>query len=73
MKKSVNKVNKETSFISNEVSLSLELYREGNRFGIWLADNFGGSGIEAVGDTPEEAAKNIASYIADYFYEKESD
>ena len=73
MKKSVNKVNKESSFISGEVSLSLELYRKGNGFGIWLSDNIGGSGIEAVGETPEEAAKNIASYIADYFYEEESD
>jgi len=56
-------------FISGEVNLSLNLYRDGDGFGIWLSDDFGGSGIEATGNTPEEAADNIASYIADYFYE----
>ena len=66
MKKSVNK---KSSFISDEVRLSLVLYKKGKEFGIWLSDDIGGSGIEATGETPEEAANNIASYIADYFYE----
>ena len=60
-------------FIDNEVKLSLELYRDGDGFGIWLADDFGGSGIEATGGTPEEVANNIASYIADYFYKHDED
>jgi hypothetical protein len=68
VKRSVNKVLRESSFIDNDVRLSLELYRDGNGFGIWLSDNLGGSGIKATGNTPEEAANNIASYIADYFY-----
>lgn len=55
----------------NNVRLSLELYRDENGFGIWLSDDLGGSGIEATGSTPEEAANNIASYIADYFYEND--
>ena len=63
----------EVSFIKNDVRLSLELYRNGNGFGIWLSDDVGGSGIEVVGNTPEEAANNIAPYIADYFYEKDCD
>ena len=59
-------------FISG-VNLSLNLYRDGDGFGIWLSDDFGGSGIEATGNTPEEAADNIASYIADYFYEHDDE
>lgn len=60
-------------FIEDSVTLSVELYRDGDAFGIWLADDFGGSGIEATGSTPEEAANNIAAYIADYFYERDYD
>lgn len=60
-------------FISGEVNLSLNLYRDGDGFGIWLADDFGGSGIEATGNTPEETANKIASYIADYFYEHDDE
>ena len=60
-------------FISGEVNISLNLYRDGDGFGIWLSDDFGGSGIEATGNTPEEAADNIASYIADYFYEHDDE
>lgn len=60
-------------FISGEVYISLNLYRDGDGFGIWLSDDFGGSGIEATGNTPEEAANNIASYIADYFYEHDDE
>ena len=73
VKESVRKVIKESQFIGNDVRLSLELYRNGDGFGIWLSDDFGGSGIEATGTTPQEAANNIASYIADYFYEKDYD
>jgi hypothetical protein len=58
-------------FIEDSVRLSLELYRDGDGFGIWLSDNMGGSGIEATGATPEEAANNMASYIADYFYDND--
>lgn len=63
-----HKVIKESSYINDSVELSLELYRDGNTFGICINDNSGGSGIEATGETPDEAANNIASYIADYFY-----
>lgn len=55
-------------FIENDVRLSLELYRTDDGFGIWLSDYTGGSGIEVEGNTPEETAKNIAEYVADYFY-----
>ena len=64
---------KTTEKFSGEVNLSLNLYRDGDGFGIWLSDDFGGSGIEATGNTPEEAADNIASYIADYFYEHDDE
>lgn len=55
-------------YIENDVRLSIELYREGDVFGIYLSDYQGGSGIEVIGNTPQEAAKNLAPYIADYFY-----
>lgn len=61
----------EESYIDGNVILSLELYRNDFGFGIWLSDNQGGSGIEASGNTPEEAAQDIAKYIADYFYKRD--
>lgn len=53
-----------------DAKLTLELYCENGKFGIYLSDNVGGSGIDVKGETPEEAAENIAPYIADYFYNK---
>ncbi len=60
-------------YIDDDVRLSLELYRNGDTFGIWLSDNMGGSGIEIEGKTPEEAANKIAPYISDYFYNNDYD
>lgn len=57
-------------FIEHDVNLSVELYRNGENFCAWLADDMGGSGIEAVGETPEKLADNLSPYIADYFYEE---
>lgn len=63
----------EPQYCDDDVRLSLELYRDGDGFGIWLSDDFGGSGIEATGSTPEEVANNIAAYIADYFYKRDNE
>lgn len=63
----------ENKFIEEDVNLNLTLYRNGEEFGIYLSDNFGGSGIEVEGKTPEEAANLISSYIQDYFYENDED
>jgi len=57
-------------FIEHDVNLSVELYRNGEDFCAWLSDNVGGSGIEAVGETPEKLADKLSPYIADYFYEE---
>ena len=57
-------------FIEHDVNLSVELYRNGENFCAWLSDDMGGSGIEAVGETPEKLADNLSPYIADYFYEE---
>ena len=73
VKRSVQKLIKESSFAEDNVRLSLELYSNGDEFGIWLSDDMGGSGIKASGKTPEEAANNIVPYIADYFYNKDYD
>ena len=61
------------NFIKDSVRLDVELYRDGDNFSIYLSDRMGGSGIEVSGATPEEAAKNLAPYIADYFYENETE
>ena len=53
--------------------LSVELYREDDRYGIYIADNKGGSGIEVEGDSPEDVANQAAPYLADYFYENEDE
>jgi len=60
------------NFIKDSVRLDVELYRNGDLFCAYIGDNNGGSGIEASGATPEEAANNLAPYIADYFYESET-
>ena len=57
-------------FIEHDVNLSVELYRDGENFCAWLGDDMGGSGIKAVGETPEKLADNLSPYIADYFYEE---
>lgn len=53
---------------SEEVRISIELYRDGEAFGAWLSDNCGGSGIDVKGKSPQDAAEKLAPYIADYFY-----
>lgn len=70
VKESVKEVIKESSFIDDDVRLSLTLYRDGDGFGIWLSDDMGGSGIEVEGKTPEEAANKITPYVTDYFYNR---
>lgn len=57
-----------------EVYLDLTLYVDKNgQFNVWIQDHEGGSGLEALGNTPEEAADNAASYICDYFYKRDED
>ena len=36
---------------------------------IYMADDEGGSGVEATGETPEAAANDAVGYLIDYFYE----
>jgi hypothetical protein len=62
-----------SNFIKGSINISIELYRDGDKFSAYLSDDIGGSGIEASGATPEEAANNLAPYIADYFYESETE
>lgn len=58
---------------NEERRLSLELYRKDKLFGVYISDNEGGSGITVEEPSPEEAAKEAAKYIADYFYEEEDE
>lgn len=54
-------------------NVSIELYLEDGKFGLYLADECGGSGVDVKGDTPEEAAAKITPYIADCFYADEEE
>lgn len=49
--------------------LSLELYKEGESFNIYISDNNGGSSIVISGKSPEETANNTIPYIIDYMEE----
>jgi hypothetical protein len=56
------------------VNLNVEVYvEEDGIYGIYLSDEMGGSGISVKGDSPEDAANQIAPYIADYFYPREDE
>lgn len=54
------------------INLSVELYKEDGRFGVYLADD-GGSGIDVKGDTPEDAIENAKPYLLDFFDEMEEE
>lgn len=58
---------------NEERRLSLELYRKDELFGVYISDNEGGSGITVEEPSPEEAAKETAKYIADYFQKNNDD
>ncbi len=51
----------------HEVRLSLELYKSNGKYGIYIADNQGGSGITVKEATPEEAVQRAGEYLVDYF------
>ena len=51
-----------------EKHLTLDLYFENGEYNIYLGDDQGGSGIKVTGKTPEDATREIAPYITDYFY-----
>lgn len=54
------------------INLSVELYNENGKFGIYIADECG-SGIDVKGDTPEDAIENAKPYLLDFFYEMEEE
>ena len=57
----------------DEKHLTIDLYFENGKYGIYLGDNNGGSGISVTGKTPEDAAREISHYIADYFYDNDEE
>lgn len=59
----------ENNYIEESVNLSVELYHEDGKFGAYLSDDIGGSGISVTGSTPKEVSERLAEYIQDYFYE----
>lgn len=56
-----------------EITLTIELYKDRDTFCAYLSDNIGGSGITCRGSNPQEAAEELAPYIADYYYPREEE
>ena len=50
-----------------EFNLNINVIKEEDGISLWLSDDFGGSGVEVEGDTPEEVAENLMPYLIDYF------
>lgn len=48
-------------------NINVELYTENGSYCAYIGDDAGGSGIKVEGDTAEELADNMKSYIMDYF------
>lgn len=59
--------NKELGEYLDHVTLSIELYKRDGMYCAYIGDDMGGSGIEATGETKDEACENLAGYIKDYF------
>lgn len=54
-----------------EFNLHLNFRVSDDETNIWLSDEDGGSGIEVIGNTPQEAVKCLQDYLLDYCYEEE--
>jgi hypothetical protein len=48
-------------------NINVELYIESGCYCAYIGDDAGGSGIKVEGNTAEELADNMKSYILDYF------
>lgn len=48
-------------------NINVELYTENSSYCAYIGDDAGGSGIKVEGNTAEELADNMKSYIMDYF------
>ena len=49
-----------------EFNININVIKESDGISLWVSDDFGGSGIEVEGDTPEEVAENLMPYLIDY-------
>lgn len=56
-----------------EFNININVIKESDGLSLWVSDDFGGSGIEVEGDTPEEVAKNLLPYLIDYFSNEQND
>lgn len=56
-----------------EFNININVIKESDGLSLWVSDDFGGSGIEVEGDTPEEVAENLLPYLIDYFSNGEND
>jgi hypothetical protein len=50
-----------------EFNININVIKDISGLSLWVSDDFGGSGIEVEGDTPEEVAENLLPYLIDYF------
>ena len=56
-----------------EFNININVIKESDGLSLWVSDDFGGSGIEVEGDTPEEVAENLLPYLIDYFSNEKND
>lgn len=56
-----------------EFNININVIKESDGLSLWVSDDFGGSGIEVEGDTPEEVAENLLPYLIDYFSNGKND
>ena len=50
-----------------EFNININVIKDIDGLSLWVSDDFGGSGVEVEGDTPEEVAENLMPYLIDYF------
>ena len=56
-----------------EFNININVIKESDGISLWVSDDFGGSGIEVEGDTPEEVAENLLPYLIDYFSDRQEE
>ncbi len=56
-----------------EFNININVIKESDGLSLWVSDDFGGSGIEVEGNTPEEVAENLLPYLIDYFSNGKND
>lgn len=55
------------------ITIEIDIEFDEGKFDLWLSDNCGGSGISVRGNSAEDVAKDLTSYIEDYLIKSQYD